>query len=267
MDGDLTFALRLAAVADGITATRARSGDFTVRRKADGSEVTSADVEVEETLRRAVRLDRPGDGFLGEEVGLEASPGSNRTWIVDGIDGTAAFVSGGTSWGTLIALQEGAEVVLGVVSSPGLGRRWWASRGTGAWTSGLDDDVARRLTVSDRTADAPRTAVLPGPGLLTGWRDRVVQLVVDALPGPGVPGHGPLLVAGGSAEASAHLWGGPWDHAPFVVIVEEAGGRFTDLWGGRRIDTATAIFSSGPCHGQVLAIARRRAPGGPESPC
>jgi histidinol-phosphatase len=97
VDDDLTFALRLADVADAITGPRARSREFTVRRKADGSQVTTADVEVEETLRHIVGLDRPGDGFLGEEVRLQAPVGSARTWIVDGIDGTAAFVSGGTS--------------------------------------------------------------------------------------------------------------------------------------------------------------------------
>jgi histidinol-phosphatase len=266
VDDDLTFALRLADVADGITGPRAAAGDFTVRRKADGSEVTTADVEVEETLRDAVGRDRPGDGFLGEEVGFRPPVRSTRTWIVDGIDGTAAFVAGGRSWGTLVALRDEAEVVIGVVTSPGLRRRWWASRGAGAWMSGPDTAVARRMTVSDRSARAPRTAVLPGPGLLTGWREQAVRLLADALPPAEVPGHGPLLVAGGSAEASVHLWGGPWDHAAFVVIVEEAGGRFTDLWGGRRIDTATAIFSNGRVHGPVEALARRHAPEDPESP-
>jgi histidinol-phosphatase len=100
---------------------------------------------------------------------------------------------------------------------------------------------------------------------LTGWRDQVVQVLADALPTPTVPGHGPLLVAEGSAEASVHLWGGPWDHAPFVVIVEEAGGRFTDLWGGRRIDTATAIFSNARVHDPVQTLARRHAPDRPAS--
>ena len=111
--------------------------------------------------------------------------------------------------------------------------------------------------------DEPRTAVLPGPGLLAGWRERAVQRLVDALPPPEVTGHGPLLVAGGTAEASVHLWGGPWDHAPFVVIVEEAGGRFTDLWGGRRIDTATAVFTNGRVHLAIETLARHHAPGTP----
>jgi hypothetical protein len=107
--------------------------------------------------------------------------------------------------------------------------------------------------------------VLPGPGLLTGWRDRSVRFLVDSLPAPTEPGHGPLLVADGKAEASVHLWGGPWDHAPFVVIVEEAGGRFTDLWGGRRIDTATAIFSNARVHAPIETLARRHAPDRPET--
>src|SRR5207247_1155770 len=157
---------------------------------------------------------------------------------------------GGSTWGTLVALEQDGEVRVGVASSPGLRRRWWASRGAGAWTGELESGIESspsRLAVS-ATRDRPRGMVLPPAGLLDGWRDRAVQLAVDSLRPAEVSGYGPLLVAAGDIEVSVHLWGGPWDHAAFVVLVEEAGGQFSDLWGGRRIDTATAIFSNGIAH-------------------
>ena len=106
----------------------------------------------------------------------------------------------------------------------------------------------------------PRGAVLPPEGLLSGWRDQAVRRAASFLSHPAAPGHGPLLVAAGEIEASVQLAGGPWDHAPFVVLVEEAGGEFSDLWGGRRIDTATAIFSNGLVHRDVRAEATVAAP-------
>lgn len=267
MEDDLAFAHHLADLADDITTRRVESGELAVRRKVDGSEVTDADIEVEEALLHAVRLHMPGDRYLGEELGLRSSGAAWRTWIVDGIDGTGAFVSGGSSWGTLIALEEGSEILLGVASSPGLGARWWASVGGGAWTSELVDTErrnTRRLTVSSRSSYEHAVArVVPKPGSLDGWRDAVVRHAVDALQVSDTAGHGPLLVADGKIDASVHLWGGPWDHAPFVVLVEEAGGRFTDLWGGRRIDTATAVFSNGLIHDDVRVLARTKAPAPP----
>jgi histidinol-phosphatase len=269
MEDDLWLAHLLADLADEVTSGRFESQGFTVRRKADGSEVTDADIEVEEALLHAVRTHRPGDGFLGEELGVQEPEATSRTWVVDGIDGTSAFAAGGSMWGTLIALEEGAEIVVGVASSPGLGARWWASHGGGAWTSGLGVTGRRnagQLTVSRRSSlEHARVSVLPKPGRLDGWRAASGRHVVDVL-GPCDPGgHGALLVADGAIDASIHLWGGPWDHASFVVLVEEAGGRFSDLWGGRRLGTGTAVFSNGRLHDDICKLARTKAPVVPET--
>ena len=269
---DLALAHQLADLADEITAPRFRARDFTVRRKADGSEVTDVDLEVEETLLDTVRGRVPDDHFLGEEVGHHRSvsrtrTSRTRTWIVDGIDGTSAFCSGRPPWATLVALQEGAEIVIGVISSPALRRRWWAARGRGAWASVPGATGARRderLAVARSSRDRARAAVAPEPGLLDGWRDASVRGVATAARPPDVAGHGPVLVAHGHIEASVHLWGQPWDHAPFVVLVEDAGGRFTDLWGGRRIHTATAVFSNGSDHERVRRMAATHAPAVPD---
>lgn len=265
---ELSFALRLADQADGICLQRFADQRFEVRLKADGSPVTDVDVEVEETLMASVQAECPHDAFLGEEVGEVGAPASLRRWIVDGIDGTASFSTGGRSWGTLIALQEGDDVVVGVTTSPALERRWWAAKGSGGWSARPTDPTSppRALRVSNvRSGDRPEVSVLPPPGLLSGWRDTAVRAATEQFRNPFIRGHGPLLVAEGRAVASVHLWGGPWDHAAFVVLVEEAGGRFSDLWGGRSIHTGTAVFSNGLLHDEIRHVAHPAAPPHPES--
>ena len=199
---------------------------------------------------------------MSEELGVRGR--ARRTWIIDGIDGTAAFARGGANWGTLVALRVDEEVVVGVASSPGLGRRWWAARGSGAWTAPLSPGpggaVPERLAVSRAGAGPPRWSTVPASERLDGWRRRVGQL-------PGIAtgsAQDPLRVAEGDLDGVVVLYGGPWDHAPFVVLVEEAGGRFSDVWGGRRLDSRTAIYSNGVLHDEFRVRAATFAPGVPE---
>ncbi len=260
---DLELALRLADVADEITGAAFAAKTFTTRRKDDGTPVTDVDVTVEETLVQMLGSHRPDDAVLSEELGVRGR--ARRTWIVDGIDGTAAFARGGSGWGTLIALRVEEEVDVGVATGPGLGRRWWAARGTGAWAAPVSDAPSgaapERLRVSRTEADPARWSTIPGPDRLDGWRRQAGRQ-------PGLPtgsAHDPLRVVEGALDGTVVLYGGPWDHAPFVVLVEEAGGRFSDLWGGRRLDTRTAIFSNGVLHDHFQALAATPAPDGPES--
>jgi histidinol-phosphatase len=249
---DLKLALEMADLADSITSAHFAETHIAVETKPDGTPVTVADREVEEALRALVHKYRPMDGFLGEEVG--ASTGLSRRWIVDGIDGTHNFAKHLPQWGTLIGLEANGEVTVGVVSAPAAGQRWWASRGGGAWTAPFGNETPaapKRLRVSqvESLADA-KVVVMPPAELValrTGWRGRVAERIegttVWSAESP-VNGHAPLLVAAGRLDASVHLWGGPWDHAALVAIVQEAGGLFTDLWGGKRLDTETAVFSN-----------------------
>jgi histidinol-phosphatase len=259
---DLKLALDMAELADSITSAHFAATVIAVEAKPDGTPVTVADREVEEALRDLVRKYRPMDGFLGEEVG--SSTGRSRRWIVDGIDGTHNFANHRPQWGTLIGLETNGEVVVGVASAPAAGQRWWASRGGGAWTAPLGkakSSAPQRLRVSqvENLLDA-RVVVMPPAELValrTGWRGRVAERIEAVTTRSGespVNGHVPLLVAEGRLDLSVHLWGGPWDHAALVVIVEEAGGCFTDLWGGRRLDTETAVYSNRPLGDELLTL-------------
>ncbi len=266
MADDLAFAHLLADVADSISRTGFKLRTYAVREKDDGSAVTDIDVRIEEAIEGEVASAQPGDGFLSEELGTSRS-GTRRRWIVDGIDGTGAFIRGDSSWGTLIALEQDGQVDIGIATSPGLRRRWWGSRGGGSWTAALGASglgtVTERLSVSTR-GFPPRGVVVPSSGVLDGWRDGAVQGASELLRSSPAVGYGPLLVAAGQAEASIHLWGRAWDHAPFVVLVEEAGGVFSDLWGGRRLDTGTAILSNGATHEFLTRRLRQKAPAEPE---
>jgi histidinol-phosphatase len=176
--------------------------------------------------------------------------------VLDPIDGTKNFVRGVPVWATLIALMQDGEVYVGVVSAPALGRRWWASRGQGAWTRALGGEP-RRLRVSGvrdlADASLAYSSVLSweehGPRGLDGflglcrsvWRTR---------------GYGDfwshLLVAEGGVDAAVEPEVSLWDLAAPAVIVEEAGGRFTDLAGRRGPDGGSAVASNGRLHDAVL---------------
>jgi histidinol-phosphatase len=201
--------------------------------------VTEADRAVEAELRRRLAEERPADAVLGEELGTNGE--STRRWIIDPIDGTRNYSRGIPVWATLIALEEAGKVQVGVVSAPSLARRWWAERGAGAFANG------ERLHVSavDRVEDAVLSFALDTPLPEIAGRAWHVRGVGDFW------AH--MLVAEGAVDAAVDAIGvAIWDLAAVQVVVEEAGGRFTDLGGSRRIDGATAISSNGLLHDELL---------------
>lgn len=146
---DLRFAHVLADAADATTMARFKALDLKVETKPDMTPVSEADKAAEELIRGQLQRARPRDAILGEEFGLAGT--GPRRWVVDPIDGTKNYVRGVPVWATLISLMEAAEggyqPVVGVVSAPALGRRWWAAKGHGAFT-GRSLSSASRLRVS-----------------------------------------------------------------------------------------------------------------------
>lgn len=258
---DLSFALALADRADEVTMRRFRSTGLGVRTKPDRSVVTEADLETERALRALIGEHRPDDGVLGEE--LDERRGGTRRWILDPIDHTNNYTRGVEVFATLIALEEAGRVTIGVVSAPALGRRWWAARGQGAYTTdrrataGDGEPVRMRVSAVDDLAEAHLTYAA-----LARWERRGLVPGITALCaatryqfGSGCF-WGQMLVAEGRCDASLDPWGKLWDNAPIQVIVEEAGGRFTDLAGEPRLDRDCAIVTNGPLHDAVLARLR-----------
>jgi histidinol-phosphatase len=251
---DLSLAQALADVADRITMDRYLADDLLVETKPDLTPVTEADQAVERAMRERLAEAHPEDSIVGEEYGASTAPGSTRRWIVDPIDGTKNYVRGIPIWATLLALQDGEEITVGVVSAPALGRRWWASRGQGAFVDGRRIHVS---AVSD-LADAQLTC-----GGIKEWYeiarvDAFVELARQCWRSRGVGDFWQyMLVAEGAAEIALDPAASLWDLAALQVVVEEAGGRFTDLGGERTSDGGDGIASNGVLHDAALAIVGR----------
>jgi histidinol-phosphatase len=236
---DLDLALRLADAADQIALSRFRSRDLVVETKPDRTPVTEADRAVEAELRTILGVERRRDAILGEEGG-QAGSGARR-WIIDPIDGTRNYLRGVPVWAALIALEDHGTITVGVVSAPALHRRWWAERGSGAHANG---DLVRVSRVA-RPEDAVLTFALEQslPSLAArAWHAR---------------GYGDfwshMLVAEGAVDGAIDAIGvSVWDLAAVQVIVEEAGGTFTDFSGEHRVDGGSAISSNGLLHAALL---------------
>lgn len=287
MTADVALAHHLADRADAIATRHFTAGRGVAwQAKGDGSPVTVADYEVEDAIRALIHQAHPADAFLGEESGEESGAHGGRArrrWIVDAIDGTASFAAGEPEWGTLIALADGDDVRLGVVTAPACGTRWWAARGGGAWSAALPMDPAAPATrLAVTTATDVRNAAIgiwPPPTRLDArgrhlaaalaaqarsttpaldWHSTVAPPTPIRKPSTGSGTcHGALLVATGHLDAFLLLGAGPWDVAALIPIVEEAGGAYSDLSDGRDSLTQTALFSAPAIHQQLLDVASR----------
>ena len=162
---DLSLALNLANAADDLTMDRFEAGDLQIETKPDLTPVSDADTATESRLRELLSTHRPDDAVLGEEFGGDVTL-TGRQWVIDPIDGTKNFVRGVPVWATLISLLVDGKPVVGVVSAPGLARRWWAAEGMGAWRT-FGADQARRMSVSGVSDVADSSISLSS---LDGWR-------------------------------------------------------------------------------------------------
>jgi histidinol-phosphatase len=250
-ESDLALAHRMADVADGIALRDFTGEPLVFTEKPDGSPVTGTDPEVEAALRAIVADERPGDGFLGEEVG--ATGAGRRRWIVDGIDGTIEFVAGRRGWSTEIALEEDGEIVVGVCTSPALPLRTWAHRGGGTAGRARGEPAPRRVSGTASLKGAGVSTIAP-VDILDGEALALAERLLAGCTYVEPVRHAAVLVAEGVVDLGLQLGGGPWDYAALALIVEEAGGRFTDLAGRVRIDGGgPRLFSNGVLHDAALA--------------
>jgi len=252
---DLELARELADAADAITTQRFGAADLVVEAKPDLTPVSDADRAAEAAIRDLLAAARPDDAVSGEEFGAGGS--GPRRWVIDPIDGTKNFVRNVPVWATLIGLQHDAKTVVGVVSAPALGRRWWASAGGGAWSqSSYDEPGPRRCAVSKVTTVQDASLSYSS---LDGWDDlgRGEQLLALLRGAWRSRAYGDfwsyMLVAEGAVDGAFEPEVSLWDLAALTVIVEEAGGRFTDLSGVDRADGGSAVASNGLLHDDLLA--------------
>ena len=252
----LAFALDCCDAADALALEHFRR-DLIIETKPDRTFVTEADQAIERMIRERIAMAYPDHGIVGEEYGTEAGAGDIR-WYIDPIDGTHNFMRGVPLFGTLLGVEAGGEIVAGVMSAPAMGERWYARRGGGSWavrSVGPQAGERRPIAVSRVAAipdshllyssplDIEATGEAPGFDALirSAWRDR---------------GFGDFwgyaLVAEGAAEAMIEVGPKSWDLAAPTIVVEEAGGRMTDLHGRRGIDRGTALASNGILHDEIV---------------
>jgi histidinol-phosphatase len=251
MNADLTLALDLADLADRISAERFRAADLVVETKPDMTPVSEADRAIERALRERLAVVRPGHAIVGEEEGVQGD--GDWRWIIDPIDGTKNFVRGIPIWGTLIALEREGTTVVGVASAPALQRRWWAARGEGAFADGRPIHVSK----VERLGDAQLSLASIESWARHGRAEQITQLIGKVWRSRGFGDFWQhVLVAEGAVDVAVEPEVSLWDLAALQVIVEEAGGQFTDLDGKARADGGNVASSNGLLHDETLAILR-----------
>ncbi|HSP14322.1 MAG TPA: inositol monophosphatase family protein [Thermoanaerobaculia bacterium] len=247
MNADLSLALSLADAADEITMRYFQSETLSVRTKGDRTPVSEADEAVERMIRERLGRERPGDGIVGEEFGTSGS--GKRRWIVDPIDGTKNYVRGVPVFGTLIAL----DGIAGVISAPAMNRRWWALRGEGAFCNGKRIAVSPVASIGEASIGYDSITDFDANGLTSQFLELVRQCSRSR-------GFGDfwshVLVAEGALDIAIEPAVSHWDMAAVQVIVEEAGGRFTNLRGEARADAGSGVSTNGLLHDEVLRYMR-----------
>ncbi len=243
----LDAAAELARLAGEKALAHYRPG-IAVDTKADGSPVTRADREAETFAREWIAARFPHDAIIGEEFGEAGAPGARR-WVIDPIDGTRSFVKGVPLWGTLIAVMEGDDVLAGAASFPACHEWIAAGRGEGAWWNDARARVSAVATLADATLTATGTAFDDAPRRAR-WdaladRAGTVRTWGDCF--------GYLLVATGRAEVMMDPRLNVWDAASVMVIVEEAGGAFTDWTGARTASGIGGIATNAALGNEVRA--------------
>jgi len=253
-----------------------RADDLHVERKRDGTALTQADGAIEAMARAKVAASGIALDVLGEEMGTSspksaakaansenesaaetaislAGSSARARLIIDPIDGTEEFSRGIPTFGTLLGIELNGEIVAGVASAPALGTRWWAYRDEGAFRNG------QRIHVSDTTQLSEAMVFTTGTGPSKNADDRArIRRLSDASRNSRALGgfwqH--MLVAEGAIDAALDWTSKPWDLAPLGIIVEEAGGRSTNLAGERTIYTGDYLSTNGKLHDEVLKLLR-----------
>ena len=248
---DIELLQVLASAADDISLARFRALDLVVEAKPDRTPVTDADKAVEGKLRELLKLYRPTDEVIGEE--MDKTGDSNRSWIIDPIDGTANYLRGVPIWGTLIALRVDGEITTSIISATALGRRWWAGKGRGAFTKDIDGSV-RKITVSKIARLEDSTLSFNS---LEQWRNQglLEQLLELSTNVSRTRAYGDFLsymfVAEGAIEIASEHDLKIHDIAALVPILTEAGGRITDLQRELTDDSSSVIATNSLLHQTV----------------
>ena len=254
-EGRLEAAVQLARQAGQLTLDYFCT-QVAVERKGDTSPVTIADKQAEQYIRQQLAVQFPDDAVLGEEFGEQVGA-SKYQWIIDPIDGTKSFISGVPLYSTLVAVVCERQVVVGVVYIPALDEMVFASRGGGSWHCRQGQNAVA-CRVSQRSLDhgaflVSQSDLFARRGAQQVYSELERQAYITRTWGDGF---GYLLVATGRAELMVDPVANPWDLAAVSLVVEEAGGKFTDWQGNNTPFGGDGIGSNGVCHPVAIESTR-----------
>jgi len=253
---DLAFAHRLADIADAITLDRYQAQDLAISTKPDNTPVTDADRSTEQAITAAIAKERAQDGIVGEEFG-NSKESAQRYWVIDPIDGTKNFMRGVPTWATLIGLVErssdGKEsVVVGIVSAPALSRRWFASKGSGAYVT-FADDAPKKISVSKINSISDSSIAYSD---FMGWNEKLSSFRKLLDSAWRTRGYGDfwshMLVAEGAVDVAIEPSLALWDMAALDVIVREAGGEFSGTNGISGPFQKSGLSTNGTLHTKIV---------------
>lgn len=251
---DLLSAVHDVAHLAGTVALEHFRSTLTVELKLDGSPVTVADREAERAAREWIERRFPDDGLLGEEFGA-ARLDARRRWVLDPIDGTKTFVRGVPLWGSLVAVIDGDAVAAGAAYFPAVSEMLVAAPGSGCWWNGTRCAVSTTSAIAQATVLTTDERFAGDASQCDRWRELAEQSLVSRSWGDC---YGYLLVATGRAEVMVDGRLNEWDAAPFLPIIEEAGGVLTDWGGTRTAFGGSAIATNAALAGAARAILRGR---------
>jgi histidinol phosphatase-like enzyme (inositol monophosphatase family) len=241
---DIAFIQRLAdAAGEVIRPYFRRKIEVIDKGKTGFDPVTAADKGAEDAIRALIARERPQDGILGEEFGrLDGSSG--RFWVIDPIDGTRAFITGNTQWGTLIALNEGGKPVLGLLDQPVLHERFL---GTAAGSERIAPGGTTKLATRPCAALAEAAVMTTHPWdyFTAPEQDAFFRLAKAArLSRFGGDCYAYGLLALGFVDLVVESGLKPWDIQALIPIVEGAGGLVTD-WQGKPCAEGGRVIAAG----------------------
>lgn len=221
---------------------------LSIEVKGDGSPVTKADKETEETLRRRLQSLGSRFGIVGEEFGNEGTD-RDQVWVIDPIDGTRAFTRGLPYWSLLLALMEKGQPVLGIQYSPALDSMATAWKGGGTTINGRVVRVSRVETYREAFVTFGSLEILERQP----WADRALSLMSTCWTCRSY-GDAPsyLELMSGRCDAVIEPEGNLWDFAALKILVEESGGKFTDIRGNDTADGGSVLATNGLIHDEIL---------------
>jgi myo-inositol-1(or 4)-monophosphatase len=247
------FAIEIAEQAGEIIRTNFVLG-MKKEWKSDNTPLTETDLAINRLLVDSIKNTFPAHGILTEE-GEDLSGNREYVWVGDPIDGTTGFSHGYPTFAFSLALTKNGESILGVICDPVLNRIAVAEKGKGAFLNGQPITVSTAQSLKKALINVDTDTDIT----LIRLRERVIKEQAYA-PNFYTAIYPSLLVAAGEFVATIYGYNKPWDGAAVKIIVEEAGGKVTDIYGNeQRYDQKLNGFvaSNGILHERIIKLIKQ----------